>query len=323
VLLGTAHEYLSYREWMLDYIADNNAPLMPSVHGGAVEREIGGVASEPFFRGSPMDTAQGVAAVLQAEAEGAERIVIVATEIAGSQLQKGAALNAAEQLGLEVVADIDVLPEQPTYRSAITRIAGLEPDAMIVFSVPEDGGIMVRNAAEAGLSLVIIGTTEWQQEEFPATATISAIEQHQAVYTVGFTHADSPAWESFEPAWSGSEYAELADAGNSYALQYYDLLIVTALAIEAAGSVEADAWTEAVPMVAEAPGTEVFSYAEGLEALRAGEDIDYQGVTGGFDYTDTGVVSGLFGVFEWVSETELVEVGVIDDQAVLELDSDG
>lgn len=321
ILLNPAHEYLSYRDWMLQNIADNDGPLMPSVHGGAIEREIGGVGDEPLFRGSPMDTALGMSAVYQASLEGAESIVIVAVEIAGSQLQKDAAVSAAEQLGIEVKDVIDVLPEQPTYRSEVSKIQRAAPDAVIMFSPPEEGGTLVKNAAESGLSLIMIGTNEWQEKEFIKTATIDAIEQHKLVGIVGFAHADSPAWEYFEPLWSNSGFADLGAADNSYTMQYYDLLVVTALAIEAAGSTNASDWSKAVPMVTSAPGKVVYSYEEGIEALRNGEDIDYSGVTGGVSYTDTGVVSGLFGILQWTSEDNLELVSTMDDATILALDS--
>jgi branched-chain amino acid transport system substrate-binding protein len=44
VLLNPAHGYGYYRGWIVNYIAANDAPIMPSVHGGAIERTIGGTA---------------------------------------------------------------------------------------------------------------------------------------------------------------------------------------------------------------------------------------------------------------------------------------
>ena len=49
--------------------------------------------------------------------------MIVATEAAGSQLQKDAGIKAAEKLGLEVLDTIDILPDQPNYRSVVQRIS--------------------------------------------------------------------------------------------------------------------------------------------------------------------------------------------------------
>jgi ABC-type branched-subunit amino acid transport system substrate-binding protein len=197
ILLNPAHEYSSYQEFARDYVAENDQPLMPSLHGGSIPADIGGTAEEPIFRGQAMDTAQAIAGVLQAREAGAQNVAIVATQIAGSQLQKDAAVAAAEEIGLEVVEVIDVQPEQPNYRSTISTIAGAEPDALLLFSQAEDGGTMVKQAAEAGLSLKIIGSTEWLQEAFPQAATESALEQHEAVWIAGLGTADTPAWDTW------------------------------------------------------------------------------------------------------------------------------
>jgi ABC-type branched-subunit amino acid transport system substrate-binding protein len=267
-----------------------------------------------------MDSAQSVAAVIQAEQAGIDSLVIVASEIEGHQLQLESAVAAAEELGVEVKGTMDIQAEMPTYADTIEEIQALNPGALVVLTTAGDGGTFVRNAAEAGLSTVIIGTTEWQGEEFLATATAEALEQHEAVWVVAFAHADSRAWSFYRDLWNDSDYSELASAGNSYNLQYYDLLNVTALAIEAAGTTDASVWVDYVRDVAEAPGQVVYTYAEGIEALRAGEDIDYSGVSGEMEYTSTGVVSGLFGIFEWTSEGELIQVNVVDDALVLNLD---
>ena len=57
------------------------------------------------------------------------------------------------------------------------------------FSQAQDGGTVVKQTAEAGLSLLIIGTTEWLGEAFPELATESAMNAHKAVWISGFSPA--------------------------------------------------------------------------------------------------------------------------------------
>jgi hypothetical protein len=95
---------------------------------------------------------------------------------------------------------------------------------------------------------------------------------------------------------------------------------VTALAIEAAGTTNASVWTNYVRAIAEGPGTVVYTYQQGIEALRSGQEIDYSGISGEMNYTDTGVVSGLFGIFEWTNTGELVPVSYLDESQVMQLD---
>lgn len=322
ILLNPAHSYLSYRDFVLDKIAENGYPLMPSVHGGSIEAEYGGTSVEPLFRASPMDSAQGNAALLHAQAAGVTSIAIIATEVAGSQLQKEAALRSAEALGIEVVASVDIQPGEPNYRSVVQRISRDEPQGVIIFSAPADGGAIVKNAAEAGESWYIIGTSEWQETEFVDTATTGAIEQHQEVVFAAFAPQEGPAFDWYKPMAEASPQAEaIGDVANSYALQYYDVLVATALAIEHAGSTNAEEWTASMFAVTGGDGQIVSTYAEGIELLRAGKQINYEGVTGSMQYGPTGVVAGLYGIFEW-ADGELSLVSTVDGDAVLALEPD-
>jgi ABC-type branched-subunit amino acid transport system substrate-binding protein len=319
VQLNVAQEYLSYRDWMLSVVEEKGGPLLPSVHGGAIDAAYGGTPEEPIFRGAPMDTDQGVATAIQAQLQGAKSVVVMAVENDGMQMQQDAAVLASEILGMEVLGEIDFQPEQTSYRSEVTKAQALNPDALLIFSAAEDGGTMVKNAAELGMSTIIVGATDWMFVEFPKTATMDAIKQHKYVGAVGFTHQEGPAWDFYQPAWESSEYAELSDAGNSYVLQYYDLINVTMLAIEKAGGTEVGAWVDAMYDVSMAPGKKVYTYAEGIEALRNGEDIDYEGVTGSYNYTETGVVGGLFGIFEWTDTETLERTSLIEGQTILDV----
>lgn len=322
ILLNPAHSYLSYREFMLETVAETGLPLMPSVHGGAIEGTIGGVAEEPIFRGSPLDTANGTAALLHVADAGKKNVVIVATEVSGSQLQKEAAVRTAEAIGFEVLGDFDIQAGESNYRSIVARISRLEPEAIVMFSSPQAGGSFVKNAAEAGNSWYIVGSGEWQETEFYDTATQSAIEQHEAVVLAANSHSDNPSFAPYmefanESQWIG----DIGDASNSYAIQYYDLLVATALAIEKAGEVNTASWTKAMYEVTGGEGEQVFSYEDGLAAIRAGKEINYDGVTGSMDYTDTGIVAGIFGIFAWETDGSISKVGIVDAEKVLELES--
>ena len=136
-----------------------------------------------------------------------------------------------------------------------------------------------------------------------------------------FSNAGGPAWAFYEPTAKDSKYIDkIGDAGNSYAIQYYDLLVASALAIEKAGSLDADAWVKAMYDVTGGDGKVVHTYADGLAAIRAGEEINYDGVTGTMDYTETGVPAGIYGIFRWTDEETLEQVAEADGKAVLELD---
>lgn len=319
ILLNVAGEYMSYRDWLLQIEAKQGGPLLPSVHAGAVDPAYGGTVAEPIFRGSPMDTDQGLATAVQAQLQGAKTVVVMAVENDGMQMQQEFAVKASKALGMEVLAELDFQPEQTSYRSIVSQAQALNPDALLIFCAAEDGGTIVKNAAEMGMSTIIVGATDWLFVEFPKTATLDALKKHKSVTAVGFTYEEGPAWDFYKSAWEGSKYADLNEASNSYTLQYYDLLNVAMLAIEKAGGTDVTAWVKAMTDVSMGPGKKVYTYAEGLEALRNGEDIDYDGVTGEFNYNDTGVVGGLFGVFQWSDANTLDRISTIEGQVILDV----
>jgi len=321
ILFGPAHEYLSYREFMLETVAKKGYPIMPAVHGGAIESSIGGKAEEPIFRGSPADTANGTAALLHVEEAGKKNVVIVATEAAGSQIQKEAAVRTAENLGFEVLGDFDIQAGESNYRAVVSRIKRLNPESVVMFSSPQAGGSFVKNAAQAGASWYIVGSGEWQETEFYDTATESAISQHEAVVLAANSHADNPSFDPYVEFSNASEWAEdIGDPSNSYAIQYYDLLVASALAIEKAGEINAASWTEAMFDVTSGEGEVVYTYEDGIAAIRDGREINYDGVTGTMDYSDTGVASALFGIFEW-KDGAISQVGSVAGDKVMKFES--
>lgn len=314
ILVSAAHEYRTYRPWLLEYIAEHDAPLMPTVHGGTIPKNVGGIGTEPIFRAQGLDEGLGTFGVLYAEQIGVESIVVFATQVEGFQLAADAAEAAAEVIGVDVLARLDAQAEQPSYRTEAERIADLQPDAVIVQAGSVESATLIKQAAEAGLSLYWIGETGWIQPEFIGTLTAAPIGTQQGIGYAAFSpHTDTPAWEFYAPLWDENpEYNQYGPATDQYHFSTYDLLITTALAVEQAGSLKASEWAPAMFTVTDPPGTMCYTYPECLGLIRGGEDIDYEGVTGPGTFTAGGVNAitpsvTLFNDDGTVGETVLVD----------------
>jgi len=292
IVVSIAHQYRTYREYMMEYWQDNDSPLGPSVHGGAIPANLGGKAAEPIFRAQGLDEALGMSGILYAETINAEKIVIFATQVEGFQLAADAAEKAAEAVGIEVLARIDVQAEQASYGAEAQRIATLAPDAVIVQAGSVESAALIKAAAEAGLSLNWIGETGWIQTEFIGTLGTAPIATQKGIGFAAFSYNDTtPAWDFFSAAWSGAAHTapEDADPKGLYHFSTYDLLVQTALAVEAGGSYKASDWAPAMNEVGDPPGEVCYTYADCLALIREGKDIDYEGITGTGAYTDGGV----------------------------------
>ena len=289
VLVSIAHQYRTYRDYMMEYWQENDSPIGPSVHGGAIPGNLGGKAAEPIFRAQGLDQALGTYGSLYAETIGAKNIVIFATQVEGFQLAADAAEKAAGILGLNVMDRFDVPAQQPSYRAEAQKIASLKPDAVIVQAGSTESATLIKAAAEAGLSLTWIGETGWSEAQFIGTLGTDPIASQKAIGFPSFApNKATPAWAFFQPLWDAQTDVAY-DATNQYAFSTYDLLVQTALAVEAAGSTKASAWAPAMFKVGDPPGEVCYTYADCLKLIREGKDIDYEGVTGPGTYTEGGV----------------------------------
>jgi ABC-type branched-subunit amino acid transport system substrate-binding protein len=103
---------------------------------------------------------------------------------------------------------------------------------------------------------------------------------------------------SSSPSPSGSASATGSTA-YSYAPETYDAVVLTALAVQAAGSDRSSDVAQALPEVS-AGGDECSTYTECNDLLRQGTDINYQGQSGAVDLDDHGgLASGTVGVFSY------------------------
>jgi hypothetical protein len=322
ILVSQAHGYRQYRDYMLEYLAENDSPLGPTVHGGSIPGNLGGVGSEPLFRAQGLDEALGMTGSLAAEAAGATSVVVFATQVEGFQLAAEAAVKTAEALGIEVLDRMDVPAEQPSYAAEAQRIADLAPDAVIVQAGSVESATLIKQSAEAGLSLDWIGETGWIQPEFIGTLGTEPIATQKSIGYAAFAYNDTtPAWEFYQPLWDDTPgYGdEFGPATDQYHFSTYDLMTQTALAVEAAGSYAASAWAPAMFEVGDPPGTVCYSYPDCLALLRAGEDIDYEGVTGPGTYSPGGVNAVVQSYTPFMDDGSVGESETLDPTRALEV----
>jgi hypothetical protein len=292
IVVSMAHGYRTYRDSMMQRWEDEDSPLAPTVHGGAIPGNLGGKAAEPIFRAQGLDEGLGTSGVLYADEIGAKSVVIFATNVEGFQVAADAAERTAEELGIEVIERIDAAPEQPSYVAEAQRISGLNADAVIVQASPVESATLIKQATEAGISLEWIGETGMVLPEFIKTLGTGPLAEQKGVGFAAFSYNDdTPAWEFFSKLWKdtpgyGDEFGPPSD---TYHYSTYDLMVQTALAVEAGGSYKASDWAPAMHEVGEAPGETCYTYEECLKLIRDGEEIDYDGITGPGEYSDGGV----------------------------------
>ena len=184
-----------------------------------------------------------------------------------------------EEGGGTIVDNIVFNPDAPSYDAEISRIAAAQPEALVVISFAQV--IQIVQALQAqGLGpdtlplYLVDGNIDDFSEEF-------------APGTLEGTKGTLPGAET-----TGDFQARLLEkdpslTGFPYAPESYDATILVALAATAAGSDAGEAIAAELQGVS-AEGTKCTTYAECLELLEAGEDIDYDGFSGPIEFDENG-----------------------------------
>jgi hypothetical protein len=201
------------------------------------------------------------------------------------------------------------------------RISELDVDAVIVQASPVEAATLIKQATEAGISLQWIGETGMVLPEFIKTLGTGPIAEQEGIGFAAFSYnQDTPAWKFFSKLWKDAGYEEkFGPASDTYHYSTYDLMVQTALAVEAGGSYKASDWAPAMHEVGEAPGEVCYTYEECLGFIRDGEDVDYEGVTGPGEYSDGGVNATVPAYTPFNSDGEVGDAVLLDPERALEI----
>lgn len=178
-------------------------------------------------------------------------------------------------------------PKRPSYRSEIQKILAADPDVVVMGSYLPDTTIILREWYQMG------GKNAWIIPGWAANPKL--VEALGPEVTEGVISVESI---SNEGATSYDNYSKAYEkatgqpgSSNVYAAMTYDMMIVWGLAMEAAGAgADSAAVNAKIRDVGNPDGKEVFSFAEGVEALKSGP-INYQGASSKLDFDEYGDVT--------------------------------
>jgi branched-chain amino acid transport system substrate-binding protein len=176
-------------------------------------------------------------------------------------------LEAAEELGLEVVSDQSFATGDSDFSAQLTSARDQDPDALLVSALAEEGALLLTQAADLGLDVPVVGGNG-----FNSPAIIEQAGEDAEGVLVGAAWngaADDPINQDFKAAYE----ERTGGQPDQFAAQAYAGVYLFAQAIEAAGSGEPDAIRDALAQI---EGVETvlgsFSFTED-------RDADHSGVT--------------------------------------------
>ena len=258
-----------------------------------------------LFRTTGSDSVQGVVLAGLVESEGHDNVGVIYRDDAwGQGLSEVFAANFG---GTATLASYNA-DGQPSYLAELQQAAGEGATALVAMGFAETE-VFLREAIENGLFTAFILTDGNKSEEL--IEQIGADYLEGTVGTAPSSNPDAPSTVAWDAAW-------LVEYGDTPALPFvreaYDAVIAIGLAAEAAGSTDGAAIRDALPRIAGPPGDAYIAgpigVASAMEALRAGEDIDYEGAATPIDWDGAGDVTSGFMEIYGIRDGALVTVEV-------------
>jgi branched-chain amino acid transport system substrate-binding protein len=215
--------------------------------------------------------------------------------------------KAWEKKGGKVVASVVYEPNRPSYRTELQQVLAQKPDVIVTGSYVPDSTIILREWYQSGQPVKWI-MPGWAAN--PALVKALGNEVVEGLISVdSVSNENAPSYKAFDAAYRKA--TGNPGSSNVYAAMTYDMVIILALAMEAAGPNATVAQVNArIRDVANPDGTKVYSFAEGKKLLADKKKINFEGASSRIDFDQYGDVTPDFGVFV-IEKGQLVRRDVI------------
>jgi ABC-type branched-subunit amino acid transport system substrate-binding protein len=189
-----------------------------------------------------------------------------------SQTLSQAVYSPYEKHGGTIVAKVSVTPAQSSYRSELALAFSHNPQCILLQTDPTTSKTLFADAKQLGdVKVPYIGSDEFVGVDEAKAAGCTTASQ----YLTGTSEAfpNDPAFAHYKTIYE-KLYKTAPTAQTS---GEYDAVIIAALAMTAAHSSDPQVWNAFVRKVTSGSGEVVYTYAEGVAALKAGKGIRYAG----------------------------------------------
>lgn len=238
-----------------------------------------------YFRTAPSDIIQGrVLAQQVAEQGNTTACVIYRQESYGEGLANSFRENY-EGLGGTVSAFIAYAPDTTNFDAEVDQLVEADCEAIVVVSFAEGAQLLV-TMHERGIGPTqgknvwgVDGNIGGLGKEVPDPSILAGMKGTEPSVDLTTIQDFLDRMDEAVEGGVGGVYA--------YGAETYDAIIIIALAAEVAGTVEPTAIAAEINGVTK-EGTKCTTFAECKELIAAGEDIDYDGLGGPYEFGDAG-----------------------------------
>jgi branched-chain amino acid transport system substrate-binding protein len=243
-----------------------------------------------LFRTPVSDETQGVALAFLANDLGYTSVcTMYVNNDYGQGLSGVFTENFEGTYGGTVTAEVPHEQEQTTYASELATCTDGGPEALAAIAYPESASVFLREAVEGDLVDNFLFVDGTKQPTMFADLGWDVFDGSYGTAPGGPTSAG----EHFDSAYE-AEFGETPPL--PFMREAYDAVYVIALAAEKAGSTDSVAIRDALRDIANPPGDTFVpgtdDWAQAIEKVRGGQDINYEGAAGPIDFDANGDVVG-------------------------------
>ena len=233
-----------------------------------------------YFRTAPTDVLQAEVLGRRVLFDGATTISILRVGDAyGEALARGLA-EVFASVGAEVLAEVEIGSD-----AAAARTVAGEPEAIVVIAE-------AARFAEVAADLEALGV-DWGRV-YGTDASLEALRDHVDGPQISGAVFSSPGVLADRDIERAVQRVDPSVRVFNYAPETYDAVVLIALAALRAGSTDGAAIRDELRAVSGGGGRPVTTFAEGAALIRAGIEIDYDGLSGPIDFAPNGDVTAGF-----------------------------
>jgi neutral amino acid transport system substrate-binding protein len=280
------------------------------------ERAKQGVFKGYWARTAPPDTYQARALAKLARDKGLKRVsTVVINNDYGVGFEKEF-VTAFKKLGGTIVNESKPTrydPKAPTLDSEAAAAFGGKPDGVAAVLYAETGSQLLKAAYQAGLSkgVQLLLTDGVKSDDFAKQVGKTKDGKFIIDGAIGTVPgADGKALKALTALWQSKKNG----APPAYVPQAWDAGALLALSSEAAKANTGEAIASKIREVSGGPGEEVTDVCKGLELLKAGKKINYQGASGNVDIDANGDVVGVYDVWQVAGDGKTKVIGKVAPQ---------
>jgi branched-chain amino acid transport system substrate-binding protein len=271
------------------------------------QSEFDSVHYQYFYRLVPPDLEESYAMTVIAQQLGYHKVALAFGNDIGSQTFIQPAVSAVGKAGLTVVANETLDLNASTFRTEAAKIVAAHPDVIFTEALGSTDATFLSEVKQlnGGTMIPVIGTSacispDWYKSVASAVGAQTLASDFHADNLV--TETSGPAYGPFQAAIM-AEQGKVGSSGNfdTYltapgAVHLYDGINLAALAMIEAKSTSPAVYAPFIATVGDGtPGaTVVYSFAQGVAALKQGKQIRYEGPGGPTSFDSFHDSTGIF-----------------------------